>query len=101
MKRFKDSELSFSDLKNAIGEIKKSQDKKNFYIFIGITVTLLTAIIAAIIWFSQKETEADDDWEDDWEDEDFEGYDDEQECNENECCCTDKDIDKSVKVEKL
>ena len=37
-----------------------------------------------------NEDEFDEDWDTDWDD-----------LEEDDCCCTDKDVDTSVKVEKL
>ncbi len=101
MKRLFDRDMSMDDLKMALASIHEKEDKKAFYIMVGIMITVLAASVIGIVWLLKNKLDDEDydDWDYDWDEEE----DDDYCCGEDEedCCCTDKDIDKSVKVEKL
>ena len=95
MKKFMENATSMDDLKNAIVDLQKREDKKGFYIFIAIITALLIATLCMVVCFLKKKMndDYDEDWDCDWDDDSAE--------NDFDCCCTDKDVDTSVKVEKL
>ena len=66
-----------------------------------MTTAALGAIAASAYYFLwKKDAEADDDFDEDW-DYDWDDMEDEF-CEDNgECCCTDSDVDDSVKVEQV
>lgn len=102
MKRFADIS-SFEDLKNSLAAVQKRDDNKAMYIFAGVVCLAIVAAAIAIIYFVKRNADDDiyaDDWDDDW-DEDINFYSDGSACADGECCCSDSDVDKSVKVEKL
>lgn len=95
MKKFMENTSSIDDLKSAIMDLQKREDKKGFYIFIAIITALLIATLCMVVCFLKKkiDEDCDEDWNCDWD----------GDCADDEydCCCTDKDVDTSVKVEKL
>lgn len=95
MKKYFDGSTSMEDLKDAIKHMQKKEDKRAFYVFIGLVTMFLVATVIGVVYVLKKkmDDEYDEDWDCDWDD-----FDDE--CDD-ECCCTDKDVDTSVKVEKL
>ena len=97
MKKYFEGNTSLEDLKDAIFSIQKREDKRGLYIFIAIITTVLIATIIGIVYLlkNKMEDDYDEDWDCDWDD--F----DEQCCDDEGCHCTDKDVDTSVKVEKL
>lgn len=105
MKKLMDREFSMADLKNVLTDFQDKKDKKCYYVFIGVLVTLIVAAIAGIAWLvkknldQQQEQEWDEGWDEGWDDN--YDWDDEDKDTCDECCCTDKDVDTSVKVEKL
>ena len=106
MKRIFDNDLSIGDLKDAILDLRHHQeDKKTLYIFVGVIVTLLIATVIGVAWLiksKRDEEDFEDEWDCDWDDEDFEHeYSNAHDENTDDCCCTDNDVDTSVKVEKI
>ena len=57
-------------------------------------IFLLLATLIAVVYLLKNKMNDDEDFDEDW-DTDWDDFD------ENDCCCTDKDVDTSVKVEKL
>lgn len=96
MKKLIPQDFSFDELKNVIMDLKSQEDKKNFYMMIGVIVAVLTIATLGIVWIVKKKMDENyedwecDDWDEDWDEE-----------SELDCCCSDKDVDHSVKVEKL
>ncbi len=98
MKKYFDGSTSLEDLKDAVLKIQKKQDKKAFYAFIAIVTTVLLATVLGVVYLLKRKME--DDYDEDWDCCDWDEF-EEDECGDGECCCTDKDVDTSVKVEKL
>ncbi|MCI8630466.1 MAG: hypothetical protein HFE57_13430 [Firmicutes bacterium] len=94
MKKYLESNTSLEDIKAAIRGIQKREDKRALYIFIAIVTAVLVAILIAVVYLLKNKMNDDEDFDEDW-DTDWDDFD------ENDCCCTDKDVDTSVKVEKL
>ncbi|MEA4815663.1 MAG: hypothetical protein VB120_02250 [Lachnospiraceae bacterium] len=90
--------ISVEELKKAIQEAKKGENKIAMFIFGGLIIILLFAAVSGIVWLIRSNCHKNhDDWDmDDW-DEDY----DEDWDMEEECCCTDEDVDDSVKVKKF
>mgnify|MGYP005774382605 CR=1 FL=1 len=97
MKKYFEGNTSLEDLKDAIRGIQKREDKRGLYIFIAIvTAILIAAVIGVVCLLKNKMADDyDEDWDCDWDD-----FEDEC-CDDSDCHCTDKDVDTSVKVEKL
>lgn len=94
MKKYLESNTSLEDIKAAIRSIQKREDKRALYIFIAIVTAILVATLIAVVYLLKNKMNDDEDFDEDW-DTDWDDFD------ENDCCCTDKDVDTSVKVEKL
>ncbi len=94
MKKYLESNTSLEDIKAAIRGIQKREDKRALYIFIAIVTAVLVAILIAVVYLLKNKMNDDEDFDEYW-DTDWDDFD------ENDCCCTDKDVDTSVKVEKL
>ena len=94
MKKYLESNTSLEDIKAAIRGIQKREDKRALYIFITIVTAVLVAILIAVVYLLKNKMNDDEDFDEDW-DTDWDDFD------ENDCCCTDKDVGTSVKVEKL
>ena len=81
MKKYFEATPNLDGLKEKIIVLKDGEDRK--------TLIAVIALVAAVL---------DDEYEEDW-DYDWDDLDDEF-CEDDECCCTDKDVDDSVKVEQ-
>ena len=111
MKKFLDNTNSIDDLKKAIIDLKKDDNKKILYIFFIALFVTITAFTIYFIKKSNKNKCEDDYWNDEWDNEfeydDFDEDNQESNCDDiyssdNECnCCEEEDFDKSVKVDKL
>ena len=88
-------------------DIRKKMDDKGKYIFIGIMIAVFVLAGIGVYWLIKKRLEDDytEDWDDDeWEDdfaEDMEELFPEDKYDANDCSCSDKDVDNSVKVENI
>lgn len=94
MKKYLENNTSLEDIKEAIRGIQKREDKRGLYIFIAIVTAILVATLIAVVYVLKNKMNDEDDFDEDW-DTDWDDFD------EDDCCCTDKDVDTSVKVEKL
>ena len=85
MKKYFEATPNLDGLKEKIIVLKDGEDRKT-----------LIAVTAGVVYLLK--TRMDDEYEEDW-DYDWDDLDDEF-CEDDECCCTDKDVDDSVKVEQ-
>ena len=100
MKKLVENNYNFEDLRKIIRDLKERDDKRNIIIFaIGITAVLIFLGVIITLALKKKKDNFTDDW-DDWEDWEDENEEYNEDCEE-ECCCTDKDVDTSVKVETI
>ena len=76
--------------------LKDGEDRKTLIAVIALVAAVLIAVTAGVVYLLK--TRMDDEYEEDW-DYDWDDLDDEF-CEDDECCCTDKDVDDSVKVEQ-
>ncbi|AMJ42055.1 MULTISPECIES: hypothetical protein [Anaerotignum] len=98
MKKYFELKPSFEDLKDKIVVLHKEDDeKKTLFIVLAVLAAVLAVVALGVVYLlkTKMDDEYDEDWDYDWDD-----LEDEY-CNEDDCCCTDKDVDDSVKVEKV
>ena len=99
MKKYFEATPNFDGLKERIIVLKESEDKKTLFAVVALVAVLLIAMTAGVVYLlkTKMDDEYEEDWDYDWDDleDEFEEFDD---C---ECCCTDKDVDDSVKVEQV
>ena len=94
MKKCFEVRPGFDDLKERIVVLKDETDKKTLFAVIAIVAAVMIAVTAGVIYLLK--TRMDDDFDEDWDDMEDEF------CEDNgECCCTDSDVDDSVKVEQV
>ena len=94
MKKCFEVRPGFDDLKERIVVLKDETDKKTLFAVIAIVAAVMIAVTAGVIYLLK--TRMDDDLDYDWDDMEDEF------CEDNgECCCTDSDVDDSVKVEQV
>lgn len=100
MKKYFEATPNFDGLKERIIVLKESEDKKTLFAVIALVAVLLIAMTAGVVYLlkTKMDDEYEEDWDYDWDDLDDEDFEDFDEC---ECCCTDKDVDDSVKVEQV
>lgn len=97
MKKYFEAKPGFDDLRERIVVLKDDTDKKTLIAVIALVAAVLIAVTAGVVYLLK--TRMDDDFDDDW-DYDWDDMEDEFCEDTDECCCTDKDVDDSVKVEK-
>ena len=87
-------------LRDRIIVLKDGDDKKPLYILIAIVALALIAVAFGVVYLLNNKMEDDyeDEWDYDWDDEE---EDEKDEAADAECCCTDTDVDDSVKIEQL
>ncbi|NCC15074.1 MAG: hypothetical protein EOM28_01790 [Clostridia bacterium] len=98
MRKYFELKPSFEDLKDRIVVLHKEEDeKKTLVLVLSIVAAVLAVVALGVVYLlkTKMEDEYDEDWDYDWDD-----LEDEY-CNEDDCCCTDKDVDASVKVEQI
>ena len=80
-----------SELRAYIAGLKEEENRSKLVCIIVVGAVLLTILTIGVVCFIKKKYDEEclDDWDEDWDDED--------ECD-GECCCTDSDVDDSVKV---
>ena len=84
-------------------DLREKSEERGRYIFVGIMIAIFVFAGIGIYFLIKKRLEDDylEDWDDDeWED-DFEEDMEDLFSHEGGCCCSDKDVDKSVKVEQI
>ena len=89
MKKYFEATPNLDGLKEKIIVLKDGEDRKTLIAVIALVAAVLIAVTAGVVYLLK--TRMDDEYEDDLDDE-F--------CEDDECCCTDKDVDNSVKVEQ-
>lgn len=97
MKKYFETAPSFDGLKEKIIILKDSEDKKTLFAVIALVTAVLIAVTVGVVYLLK--TKMDDEYEEEW-DYDWDDLEDEYEESDDECCCTDKDVDDSVKVEQ-
>ncbi len=98
MKKCFELKPNFEDLKERIVVLHKDdEDKKTLFIVLAVLAAVLAVVSLGVIYLLK--TKMDDAYDEDW-DYDWDDLEDEY-CNEDECSCTDKDVDASVKVEQV
>lgn len=99
MKKCFEVKPGFDDLKERIVVLRDDTDKKTLFAVIAIVTAVLVAVTAGVVYLLK--TRMDDDFDEDW-DYDWDDVEDEfsEDTCEGECCCTDSDVDASVKVEQ-
>lgn len=100
MKKYFEATPNFDGLKERIIVLKESEDKKTLFAVVALVAVLLVAMTAGVVYLlkTKMDDEYEEDWDYDWDDLDDEDFEDFDECD---CCCTDKDVDDSVKVEQV
>ena len=96
MKKYFEATPNLDGLKEKIIVLKDGEDRKTLIAVIALVAAVLIAVTAGVVYLLK--TRMDDEYEEDW-DYDWDDLDDEF-CEDDECCCTDKDVDDSVKVEQ-
>lgn len=96
MKKYFEATPNLDGLKEKIIVLKDGEDRKTLIAVIALVAAVLIAVTAGVVYLLK--TRMDDEYEEDW-DYDWDDLDDES-CEDDECCCTDKDVDDSVKVEQ-
>ncbi|MGL4791241.1 MAG: hypothetical protein ACRCW1_07505 [Anaerotignaceae bacterium] len=71
--------LSIEELKTLVAEVKNKEDKKSFYIILGVFVTVLAIAAGIIFALAKKQCSCN---ESEWEEWDEEYFDDDFEYNE-------------------
>ena len=101
MKKYFEVKPSLGDLKEKIIVLNEREDRKTTFIILAVITAALAVLAFGVIYLlkSKMDDDYDEDWDYDWDDLDDECCD--GECGEDECCCTDKDVDDSVKVEQV
>lgn len=98
MKKYFEATPDFDGLKERIIILKDGEDKKTLFAVIALVSAVLIAVTVGVVYLlkTKMDDEYEEDWDYDWDDleEDF------CEDDECECCCTDSDVDDSVKVEQ-
>ena len=98
MKKYFEATPNFDGLKERIIILKDGEDKKTLFAVIALVSEVLIAVTVGVVYLLK--TKMDDEYEEDW-DYDWDDLEDEFcEDDECECCCTDSDVDDSVKVEQ-
>lgn len=99
MKKYFEVRPGFEDLKDRIVVLRDDNDKKTLIAVIAVITAVLVAVTAGIVYLlkTRMDDEFDDDWDYDWDDMEDEFCED---TCDGECCCTDNDVDASVKVEQ-
>lgn len=97
MKKCFEVRPGFEDLRERIVVLKDDTDKKTLIVVIALVAAVLIAVTASVVYLlkTRMDDEFDEDWDYDWDDMEDEFCED-----TDECCCTDNDVDDSVKVEK-
>ena len=95
MKKYFEVRPSFNDLKEKIVVLQDRDDKKTMFFVLAAAVAVLAVVTLGVVYLlkTKMDYENEEDWDYDWDDLD-------DECFEDECCCTDHDVDDSVKVEQ-
>lgn len=95
MKKYFEVRPSFSDLKEKIVVLQDKDDRKTMFFVLAAAVAVLAVVTLGVVYLlkTKMDDEYDEDWDYDWDDLD-------DECFEDECSCTDHDVDHSVKVEQ-
>ena len=96
MKKYFEATPNLDGLKEKIIVLKDGEDRKTLIAVIALVAAVLIAVTAGVVYLLK--TRMDDEYEEDW-DYDWDDLDDEF-CEDDECCCTDTDVDDSVKVEQ-
>lgn len=89
-----------SDIKAYVAAMKEEENRGKLITIIAIGAVIIGLLTVGIIYLIKNRNDDDeyDEW-DDWDDDnDSDEY---EEDADGECCCTDKDVDKSVKVEPI
>lgn len=96
MKKYFEVRPSFDDWKDKMVILQDRDHKKCIWALIAIAVAVVAVVAGAVYLMKTKmDDDYDEDWDYDWDDLDDECFDDEE-----TCCCTDHDVDDSVKVEQ-
>ena len=97
MKKYFETAPNFDGLKERIIILKDGEDKKTLFAVIALVTVVLVAVTVGVVYLLK--TKMNDEYEEDW-DYDWDDLEDEFCEDECECCCTDHDVDDSVKVEQ-
>ena len=81
MKKYFEATPNLDGLKEKIIVLKDGEDRKTLIAVIALVAAVLIAVTAGGVYLLK--TRMDDEF-----------------CEDDECCCTDKDVDDSVKVEQ-
>ena len=81
MKKYFEATPNLDGLKEKIIVLKDGEDRKTLIAVIALVTAVLIAVTAGVVYLLK--TRMDDEF-----------------CEDDECCCTDKDVDDSVKVEQ-
>ena len=87
-----------SDIKAYVAAMKEEENRGKLITIIAIGAVIIGLLTVGIVYLIKNNDDEYDEW-DDWDDDnDSDEY---EEDADGECCCTDKDVDKSVKVEPI
>lgn len=97
MKKYFEVKPGFESLKDRIVVLQNDRDdKKTVFIVLAVLAAVLAVVALGVVYLlkTRMDDEYDEEWDYDWDD-----LEDEY-CNEEDCCCTDQDVDDTVKVEQ-
>lgn len=99
MKKYFEATPNFDGLKERIIVLRENEDKKTLFAVIALVAVVVLAVTAGVVYLlkTKMDDEYEEEWDYDWDDLDEDDFEDFDDC---ECCCTDKDVDDSVKVEQ-
>lgn len=91
------TKTNLEDLRDRIVIFKEKDDKKTVVLVLAVVAAILALVSIGVVLAvkSRMDDEYDEEWDYDWED-----LEDEY-CDDEECHCTDSDVDDTVKVEQL
>ncbi len=98
MRKYLELKPGFDELKDRIVVLRNDDaEKKTLFIVMAVIAAVLAVVALGVVYLlkTKMDDEYDEDWDYDWDDLEDEFS------NEDECCCTDKDVDASVKVEQI
>ncbi|MBQ4346905.1 MAG: hypothetical protein IJC39_00455 [Firmicutes bacterium] len=103
MKRYLEGDNLVSAVRGAILDLRDREDKRMFYVFMGIVIAVMVFGVFIVIWAIRKKKN--NEYEAEWDDDDWAEFDEDCCCHgghhEDSCCCHDDDVESDVKVENI
>lgn len=99
----KSLESTNAELKAYIAGLKEEENRKKLICLVVAGAVIIALLVVGIVLIVKNKCDDDwdDEWDDDWDDDDFDEDEAEADNLSGECCCTDSDVDDSVKVKKF